>query len=42
MFFMVCTVCQHRADPQFLQEMMGYTAELAGMALSQGGAVIMA
>ena len=27
--------------PQFLQEMMGYTAELAGLALSPGGAVIM-
>jgi DHA2 family multidrug resistance protein len=27
--------------PQFLQEMLGYTAELAGMALSPGGAVIM-
>src|SRR6516225_8747500 len=27
--------------PQFLQEMMGYTAQLAGMALSPGGAVIM-
>ena len=27
--------------PQFLQQMMGYTAELAGLALSPGGAVIM-
>jgi DHA2 family multidrug resistance protein len=27
--------------PQFLQEMMGYTATLAGLALSPGGAVIM-
>src|SRR5580693_5791400 len=27
--------------PQFLQEMLGYTAELAGKALSPGGAVIM-
>jgi DHA2 family multidrug resistance protein len=27
--------------PQFLQELLGYTAELAGMALSPGGAVIM-
>jgi len=27
--------------PQFLQELMGYTAQLAGMALSPGGAVIM-
>ncbi len=27
--------------PQFLQELMGYTAELAGLALSPGGAVIM-
>jgi DHA2 family multidrug resistance protein len=27
--------------PQFLQEMMGYTAELAGLALSPGGAVLM-
>ena len=27
--------------PQFLQDMMGYTAELAGMALSPGGLVIM-
>ena len=27
--------------PQFLQQMLGYTAELAGMALSPGGAVIM-
>src|SRR5438874_3711467 len=27
--------------PQFLQQMMGYTAQLAGMALSPGGAVIM-
>ena len=26
--------------PQFLQQMMGYTAELAGLALSPGGAVI--
>jgi DHA2 family multidrug resistance protein len=27
--------------PQFLQELMGYSAELAGLALSPGGAVIM-
>ncbi len=27
--------------PQFLQELLGYTAQLAGMALSPGGAVIM-
>jgi DHA2 family multidrug resistance protein len=27
--------------PQFLQQMLGYTAELAGLALSPGGAVIM-
>jgi DHA2 family multidrug resistance protein len=27
--------------PQFLQNMMGYTAQLSGMALSPGGAVIM-
>jgi len=27
--------------PQFLQQLMGYTAELAGLALSPGGAVIM-
>jgi MFS transporter, DHA2 family, multidrug resistance protein len=27
--------------PQFLQDLMGYTAELAGLALSPGGAVIM-
>jgi len=27
--------------PQLLQELMGYTAQLAGMALSPGGAVIM-
>src|SRR2546428_11397175 len=27
--------------PQFLQQLMGYTAQLAGMALSPGGAVIM-
>jgi MFS transporter, DHA2 family, multidrug resistance protein len=27
--------------PQFLQELMGYTARLAGLALSPGGAVIM-
>jgi MFS transporter, DHA2 family, multidrug resistance protein len=27
--------------PQFLQELMGYTAQLAGLALSPGGAVIM-
>jgi DHA2 family multidrug resistance protein len=27
--------------PQFLQELLGYTARLAGMALSPGGAVIM-
>src|SRR5690349_12814620 len=27
--------------PQFLQELLGYTAELAGMALSPGGLVIM-
>ena len=27
--------------PQFLQQMLGYTAELAGMALSPGGLVIM-
>src|ERR1700719_3672047 len=27
--------------PQFLQQMMGYTAQLAGLALSPGGAVIM-
>jgi DHA2 family multidrug resistance protein len=27
--------------PQFLQELLGYTAKLAGMALSPGGAVIM-
>jgi MFS transporter, DHA2 family, multidrug resistance protein len=27
--------------PQFLQDMLGYTAELAGMALSPGGAVIL-
>jgi MFS transporter, DHA2 family, multidrug resistance protein len=27
--------------PQFLQDLMGYTAELAGMALSPGGAVIL-
>jgi MFS transporter, DHA2 family, multidrug resistance protein len=27
--------------PQFLQNLMGYTAELAGLALSPGGAVIM-
>jgi MFS transporter, DHA2 family, multidrug resistance protein len=27
--------------PQFLQSLMGYTAELAGLALSPGGAVIM-
>src|ERR1700746_2896120 len=27
--------------PQFLQEMMGYSAEMAGLALSPGGAVIM-
>src|SRR5213082_160832 len=27
--------------PQFLQQMLGYTAQLAGMALSPGGAVIM-
>src|SRR5256884_6861388 len=27
--------------PQFLQQLLGYTAELAGMALSPGGAVIM-
>ena len=27
--------------PQFLQDMLGYTAELAGMALSPGGLVIM-
>src|ERR1700756_5686530 len=27
--------------PQFLQEMLGYTAELAGLALSPGGLVIM-
>jgi MFS transporter, DHA2 family, multidrug resistance protein len=27
--------------PEFLQQMMGYTAELAGLALSPGGAVIM-
>lgn len=27
--------------PQFLQQMMGYTAELAGLALSPGGLVIM-
>jgi len=27
--------------PQFLQQMMGYTAEMAGLALSPGGAVIM-
>lgn len=27
--------------PQFLQQMMGYSAELAGLALSPGGAVIM-
>jgi len=27
--------------PQFLQQMMGYTAELGGLALSPGGAVIM-
>ena len=28
--------------PQFLQTVMGYTAELAGMALSPGGLVVMA
>src|SRR5205085_6642159 len=27
--------------PQFLQQLLGYTAQLAGMALSPGGAVIM-
>jgi hypothetical protein len=27
--------------PQFLQEFMGYTAELAGMALSPGALVVM-
>ena len=27
--------------PQFLQQLMGYTAEMAGLALSPGGAVIM-
>ena len=27
--------------PQMLQELMGYPAELAGLALSPGGAVIM-
>src|SRR5262249_28637816 len=27
--------------PQFLQQLLGYTAELAGLALSPGGAVIM-
>src|ERR1700730_18721047 len=27
--------------PQFLQQLLGYTAELAGAALSPGGAVIM-
>src|SRR6201998_4187961 len=27
--------------PQLLQQLMGYTAQLAGMALSPGGAVIM-
>jgi DHA2 family multidrug resistance protein len=41
MFFWVCTVRSTVLIPQFLQQMMGYTAELAGLALSPGGAVIM-
>jgi len=40
-FSWVCAVREHVLIPQFLQQMMGYTAELAGLALSPGGAVIM-
>jgi len=40
-FLGVCAVREPLLIPQFLQQMMGYTAELAGWRLSPGGAVIM-
>src|SRR5207248_10380225 len=42
MFFLGCVLYSSTGlIPQLLQELLGYTAQLAGMALSPGGAVIM-